>query len=230
MNKLKTKTAMIDVLIIDDDEHICKFLSKIFKKKGYSVCYHLSLAQGLKYIFSDDSDHVSVIFLDVHLPDGDGLGAIKKIRQHPFSPEIIIITGEKDADGAELAIRSKAWDYITISESTHKFKFALDRAIEYRRHKRLSYHQAKIDREAIIGASSLISNCLNKVSQAAKGDMPVLITGETGTGKEIFARAIHDNSLYAHAKFIAVDCAALPEHLVESTLFGHVEGSGRYGF
>ena len=213
---------MPKVLIIDDDEQICKFLTKVFSKAGGQISYQLTLKEGLSNIFSDNID---IVFLDVNLPDGNGLEAIEIIKQHPEAPEIIIITAAESADGAELAMRSKAWDYISKAGSPKNFKFALDRALEYRKQKQFNQMKQKIKRDAIIGESRLISKCLDEVSKAANNDVPVLITGETGTGKELFSRAIHANSNRSHAGFVVVDCAALPEHLVESTLFGHSKGA-----
>ena len=213
---------MPKVLIIDDDEQVCKLLTRVFSKTGGQIFYKYTLKEGLATIFSDNID---IVFLDVNLPDGNGLEAIEIIKQHPAAPEIIIITGEANFDGAELAMRSKAWDYISKKGSHKDFKFALDRAFEYRKQKQLNQLKKKIKRDAIIGESPAISTCLDKVSKAAGSDIPVVITGETGTGKELFSRAIHANSNRSHSGFVVVDCAALPEYLVESTLFGHTKGA-----
>ena len=213
---------MAKVLIIDDDEQVCKTLSRVFSRTGYNTFYQQTLQDGLASI---SSEKIDIVFLDVHLPDGNGLEAIKIIKQHPVAPEIIIITGSEDADGAELAMQSKAWDYIPKSGSYKKFEFALDRALEYRRQKLSKALSNDIKRDAIIGESPLISSCLDKVSRASKNNISILITGETGTGKELFSRAIHNNSEQCQFEFVVVDCAALPEHLIESTLFGHTKGA-----
>ncbi len=213
---------MPKVLIIDDDKQICEILSTIFQRMGYDSSYQLTLKDGLNKISSDDVD---VLFLDVNLPDGNGLEAIEVIKRQPSAPEIIIITADEDVDGAELAMRSKAWDYISKRGSHKNFKFALDRAYEYRKQKQSKIQEKSIKRGSIVGESRLIVRCLDKVSRAANNDLPVLITGETGTGKELFSRAIHNNSKQSHAEFVVVDCTSLPEHLVESTLFGHTKGA-----
>jgi len=218
----KDGTSMTDVLIIDDDEQVCRFLSKIFTGMGYEVSYELTLKQGLAKIFSHSVD---ILFLDVNLPDGNGLEAISTIRQHAFAPEIIIITADENIDGAEMAMKSRAWDYISKTGSSKNFRFALERAVEYRRQKKTKDPEGSVSREGIIGESRAISQCLEQVAKAANSDIPVLITGETGTGKELFSKAIHANSKRACAEFVVVDCAALPEHLVESTIFGHTKGA-----
>ncbi len=213
---------MSKILIIDDDPFICKTLVKIFTRMDYEVRYSLFLKQGIEEVFANQFD---IVFLDVNLPDGNGLGAIKVIREHPNAPEIIIMTGDSDSEGAELAMKSKAWDYIQKSRSHKEFKFSLIRALEYRKQKQTMAQNILIDSGAIIGESPLISKCFEQVSAAACNDLPVLITGETGTGKELFSRAIHDNSKQSQSEFIVVDCTVLPEHLVESTLFGHTKGA-----
>jgi len=213
---------MPKILIIDDDSFICKALVKIFTRMEYEVSYSLSLKQGLDEIFAEQFD---IVFLDVNLPDGNGLEAIEVIREHPIAPEIIIMTGDSNPDGAELAMKSKAWDYIQKSGSQKEFKFSLTRALEYRKQKQSKTQEISIKRDPIIGKSRSITRCLDKVSRAANNDLPILITGETGTGKELFSKAIHKNSKQSQAEFVVVDCTSLPEHLVESTLFGHTKGA-----
>jgi two-component system NtrC family response regulator len=216
------ETDKICVLIIDDDTQVCRFLSKIFTGMGYSVSHELTLTQGISHIFSG---RVDILFLDVNLPDGNGLEAINTIRHHPSPPEIIVITADDNVDGAEIAMKSKAWDYIAKTGSSKNFRFALERAVEYRRQKKARLSRNDICREGIVGESRGILKCLEKVAVAAHSDIPVLVTGETGTGKELFSRAIHACSPRCSEPFVVVDCAALPEHLVESTIFGHTRGA-----
>jgi two-component system, NtrC family, response regulator len=213
---------MSKILIIDDDNHICKILVNIFTRMDHDVHYSLTLKQGIDKIFAEQFD---IVFLDVNLPDGNGLEAIKQIYEHPYPPEIIIITGDSNSDGAELAMQSRAWDYIQKSGANQEFKFSLIRALQYRQQKKSQSYNTKIKRGSIIGESRLILKCLDKVATAANNDLPILVTGETGTGKEIFSKAIHTNSKRKNKDFVVVDCAALPEHLVESTLFGHKKGA-----
>ncbi|MCD4742237.1 MAG: sigma-54 dependent transcriptional regulator [Desulfobacteraceae bacterium] len=213
---------MPKVLIIDDDLEICEILVKRFKRLDHEVKYSLTLGQGLDKIFSEDFD---VVFLDVNLPDGNGMDAIESIREKIFAPEIIIMTGKGDLEGAELAMKARVWDYIQKSGTHKEFKFSLIRALEYRQQKQSKTSTKKIKRGAIIGKSRQIEVCLRSVSKASNNDIPILISGETGTGKELFAKAIHENSLRYQNDFIVVDCASLPEHLVESVLFGHSKGA-----
>jgi two-component system NtrC family response regulator len=212
---------MAQVLIIDDDPIICSILSRKISQLGHDVQTAQTLAKGLELAGRTELD---VIFLDVRLPDGNGLEALSQINQKSLAPEVIIITGESDPDGAELAIRSGAWDYIQKPSSLKSMVFPLIRALQYREKKSVSSLKAlKID--GIVGTSPKIKTCLDLMARAADCEISVLIAGETGTGKELCARSIHVNSSRAKANFVTVDCASLPENLVESELFGSLKGA-----
>lgn len=213
---------MANILIIDDDKSICTALAKVMERMDHEVVYALTLKEGIYEVSSLAFD---VVFLDVRLPDGNGLDALPKIKEISSPPEVIIITGEGDPDGAELAIKSDAWDYIEKPLSFEAITLPLKRALEYRKAKKTKKSLTAFKREGIIGNSKKIKNCFELVARAAESDTTVLITGETGTGKELFAGAIHDNSVRKQKNFVIVDCAALPETLVESTLFGHKKGA-----
>ncbi len=213
---------MANILIIDDDEEICKVLAFAMKRMNHKVSYALTLQDGLNENFSKLFD---VVFLDVGLPDGNGLEVLPRIKESPSSPEVIIITGIGDPDGAELAVKSGAWDYLQKSSSVESLTLPLSRVLKYREEKLARQQQRTLSREKIIGNSPLMKECLDLVFQAANTDTSVLITGETGTGKELFARAIHKNSSRYNKNFVVVDCSTLPETLVESILFGHVKGA-----
>lgn len=213
---------MPNILIIDDDLAICKAISDTVKQMGHDVNYALTLKYGLEEVFSRAYD---LVFLDVCLPDGYGLDALQKIMEIPSSPEVIIITGDGDPDGAELSVKSGAWDYIEKPFSKESITLPLIRALQYRDEKKVKKPPIALKKEGIVGSSSRITRCLDQVAQAATSDASVLITGETGTGKELFASAIHRNSPRRNNSFVIVDCAVLPENLVESLLFGHKKGA-----
>ena len=213
---------MAKILIIDDDKTICTSLQIAINRMGHESKYVHSLYEGQLTASIETFD---VIFLDVNLPDGSGLSLLPKIKINPSPPEVIIMTGEGDPDGAELAIKNGAWDYIEKPLSVESMTLPLIRALQYREEKKVAGSSIVLKREGIIGESAKIRHCLDQVAQAAMSDVSVLITGETGTGKELFASAIHDNSNRRENNFVIVDCAALPETLVESTLFGHVKGA-----
>jgi two-component system, NtrC family, response regulator len=213
---------MAHVFIIDDDEIFSEMLSDVVVRSGHGVSRAASIKEGLERVLSESFD---VVFLDIHLPDGNGLDILPKIRDTVSSPEIIIITGYGDSNGAELAIKNGAWDYIEKSSSVKKLTLALVRALQYREEKTLKQPPVALKQEGIIGNGSHIKSCLNLIAQAAHSDASVLISGETGTGKELFAWAIHNNSKRSNRNFVVVDCASLPQTLVESILFGHEKGA-----
>lgn len=216
------RAAMHKVLIIDDNKPLCRTISKMVDSLGMESGYETTLRKGLHRAAVEPFD---VVFLDVNLPDGSGLDGIARLRKTPSPPEIVIITGYGDEHGAEAAIRSGAWDYIVKNASLQNIRLSLTRAIDYRTQKKEKPQQVALKRDGIVGQSPAIAACLDRVAQAANSDTPVLITGRTGTGKELFARAVHENSLLFTGNFVVVDCAALPEYLVESILFGHKKGA-----
>lgn len=214
---------MANVLIIDDDIEICSMLSDLITTVNHHAEYVMTLAKGLERAATGEFD---IVFLDVRMPDGSGLDVIEDILKIEFPPEIIVITGQGDSRGAQTAIEKGAWDYIQKPFSPKKIIQPLNHILQYRDGIRsISRPFARLKREDIVGSSRRIQDCLKIVSTASHTYSNVLITGETGTGKELFARAIHNNSDRSENKFVVVDCAALPESLVESALFGHVKGS-----
>jgi two-component system NtrC family response regulator len=215
---------MANILIIDDDDLMTAILRQMLKGMGHESTCAPTLREGLALVSARAFD---VVFLDVHMPDGNGLDVLPRIQGPPSCPEVIIITGLGDPEAAELAIKSGAWDYIEKGASLKGITLALVRALQYRQEKIESRVKGitALKREDIYGNSQKIKECLDLVAQVAAGDSNVLITGETGTGKELFARAIHTNSRRAEGNFVVVDCAALPETLVESLLFGYEKGT-----
>ncbi|MBU0988149.1 MAG: sigma-54 dependent transcriptional regulator [Proteobacteria bacterium] len=212
---------MANILVIDDDFEIRQLLAQHAKEMNHNTAIAESLADGLEVAGLQSFD---LIFLDVRLPDGNGLDALPKFRQKPQEPEVIIITGVGDAEGAELAIKSGAWDYIQKPFSKGEIMLQISRALDFRA-KKTAVRKVSLKRDKVIGNSPQLVYCLDQVALCADSDTNVLITGETGTGKELFAQTIHDNSSRDNAEFIVVDCAALPNNLIESILFGHVKGA-----
>jgi len=216
---------MTNLLIIDDDDLMVSSLEMMARRLGHSSASASSLRDGAAIAEAREFD---VVFLDVRMPDGNGLDYLPRIAEVPAAPEVIIITGFGEPDGAELAIKSGAWDYIEKGSSIKEINLSLERALQYRREKKSVFRQQNVialKREDIFGDSPQLRACLNQVAQGAACDANILITGETGTGKELFARAIHRNSPRAKHPFVVVDCAALPETLAENLLFGHEKGS-----
>ncbi len=213
---------MARILIVDDDPMFCAMLSQQVRRLEHTPVAAMTLAEGLEAVSAQGFD---LVLLDVQLPDGNGLEAIPQIRQCQARPEVIIITGSGDPDGTELAIKSGAWDYIEKHSSLKRITLSLCRALRYRQEKAAAKPRVALKRNEIIGRSAQMTSCLDLLAQVAGSDANALIIGETGTGKELFAQTIHRNSRYAEGSFVVVDCAALPETLVEGLLFGHKKGA-----
>ena len=214
---------MATVLIIDDDKVICDWIANVVTRLGHHPVPVHHLRAGLRKVQSEAFD---IVFIDVSLPDGSGLDILPKIKATRSSPEIIVITGLGHPDEAERAIRSGAWDYLEKPASFDAIKLPLLRALEYRAERTPgNSSSAALKRNGIIGDSPKIASCLELVVQAADSEANVLINGETGTGKELFAKVVHANGRRAKRSFVVVDCTALPETLVESVLFGHARGA-----
>jgi len=214
---------MANILIIDDDQQICKMLSLMLDRMGHISESAHTLSDGRNAALGKKFD---AVLLDVCLPDGSGIKLLPEIRKRADAPEVIIMTGFGDPDGAEIAITHGAWDYIQKDSSPKKIVLSIQRLIQYCENvKRARTPYVALRMEGIVGESPVIKECFHLLAQAASSDINVLITGETGTGKELFARAIHENSSRRDRTFVVVDCAALPETLVESILFGNIKGA-----
>jgi two-component system, NtrC family, response regulator len=213
---------MSRLLIIDDDVKICRILSRLIESMGDQASTSHTLEEGLNRAASDPYD---VILLDLEFPEGNGLDILPGLLKAPSFPEVIIITGTGDTRGAELAFKYGVWDFIQKPFTLEEASLPITRALQYRSEKGAANHAVFLDRAGIIGDSDAIRICLGEVARTSVTDASVLIAGETGTGKELFAKAIHQNSTRSKGPFITVDCGALPETLAESTLFGHEKGA-----
>lgn len=213
---------MAKILIIDDDPLVADSLGQVVRKMGHEPSIASSAAAALGAARSEPFD---IVFCDVRMPDGSGLDILPEIRAGGSAPEVIIITGYGDPDGAELAIKNGAWDYIEKPMSVKDVMLCVERTLQYREIKCAAAQPVALKVEGIIGSAPKLMACLDTLAKAASSDANVLVTGESGTGKELFASAIHRNSARSGRSFVVVDCAALPETLVESTMFGHVRGA-----
>jgi two-component system NtrC family response regulator len=216
---------MAKVLIIDERTTPADPLCVRLNEAGHQVTCTDNLAEGLH---KAGLGLFEVVYLNPKMPDGQGIDALARIVEKRSHPEVIVLTESANPDEAEQAFQHGAWDYVVRSADVQPLLFPLMRALQYRSKKTPDSPLETLKRETfteIIGNSPQMKRCLELMAQAAQSDANVVITGETGTGKELFAWAIHNNSARAEKNFVVVDCAALPATLVESTLFGYERGA-----
>jgi DNA-binding NtrC family response regulator len=216
------------ILVVDDEESMREFLDIMLSKEGYNVRTAEDYDMATQILSGESFD---VVISDIKMPDVSGIELLKEIRSVDSNTAVIMITAYASLDSAVSALREGAVDYITKPFEVNQVKFAIKRAIEGKRLKDenriLKEHVRKGGSEIdeFIGESKIIKDIKDFVRKVAPTDSSVLITGESGTGKDLIARAIHRLSPRSGAPIIAINCGALPEHLLESELFGHVKGS-----
>lgn len=219
---------MKKVLIIDDEDKLRKLLARIITLEGFEVKETVDCKSALK-ILADENFHV--IICDVKLPDGNGVDLVKTIKEKNPEPEIIMLTAYGSISDGVQAIKNGAFDYITKGDDNNKIIPLIHRAIEKIQ---LTNRVHRLERqlesnfytfETIIGKSKSFQAAVDLAKQVAPTDSIVLLTGETGTGKEVFAQSIHHASSRKDDAFIAVNCATFGKNLLESELFGHEKGA-----
>ncbi|MFM7024195.1 MAG: sigma-54-dependent transcriptional regulator [Flavobacteriales bacterium] len=215
------------ILIIDDEEKLRNLLAKIISLEGFKVLQAGDGKSGLKKLEQNDVD---VIICDVKLPDGSGVELAKEIKKKYPIVEIIMLTAYGNIPDGVQAIKNGAFDYITKGDDNNKIIPLMHRALEKvaltRRVQQLEKQlEKKYSFEGIIGKSKLIRSAVEAATKVSVTDAAVLLTGETGTGKEVFAQAIHNNSSRNKNNFIAVNCSAFSKDLLENELFGHKAGA-----
>lgn len=211
------------VLIVDDVEDLRFSLSRIVKKEGHSV---LTAASGGEALEAVRSSIIDLIFLDIGLPDGDGVNLIPRLREIAKGVDIVMLTGFDDAKTAVQALREGAVDYVVKPFDTLEFKTILRRIMQAR----LMAKQMQLDAKEsggtnIVGACKPMLRVKEQIATAAEVEAAVLITGETGTGKELAARAIHSSRPNRNGVFVKIDCGTLSASLIEDELFGHDRGA-----
>lgn len=215
------------VLVVDDEPIICRTCFKILNDIGYDVKTLLNGSEVLPVI---EKEMVDVVLLDLKMPGNDGMEILKEARQVNPDIVVIIITGYATVNSAVEAMKLGAYDYISKPFTADELCIRVEKALE-KRHlvsENIYLRQELSDKYNfgnIIGKSKAMQEVFRSIQKVAPTDSTILIRGQSGTGKELIARAIHHNSLRSDKKFIAVDCGALPETLLESELFGHVKGS-----
>jgi two-component system, NtrC family, nitrogen regulation response regulator NtrX len=215
---------MSKILVVDDEENIRKTLKEILEDEGYDVHCADDGEQGLRAFVEDGAD---VVLMDIQMPRIDGLALLSEIKGQPVDSEVIMISGHGTIEAAVTAIKAGAYHFLQKPLSMIEVKQIVRHAADAKRQRDelRQFHQRDDDKYRIIGRSPALEKIMNEVRKVAPTTGRVLITGESGTGKELVAYAVHKHSLRASGAFVKVNCAAIPENLIESELFGHEKGS-----
>lgn len=215
------------VLIIDDEEKLRNLFGRIIKSEGFEVFETGDCKSGLKKLEQHDID---IVLCDVKLPDGNGVELTKKIKGQCPLTEVILLTAYGNIQDGVQAIKNGAFDYIIKGDDNEKVIPLLHRAIEKAQlQKRVKDLEKQVGQkfsfDSIIGKSKAIKQAIDLAQKVSETNTTVLLLGETGTGKEVFAQAIHNNSPRKSKTFVAVNCSAFSKELLENELFGHKAGA-----
>lgn len=227
---ISLKTYRIDmskILIIDDEVQIRTLLTRMMELEGYDVCQAGDCRAALKQLELQNPD---VVLCDVFLPDGNGVDLVLAIKKAAPNVEVILLTAHGNIPDGVQAIKNGAFDYITKGDDNNKIIPLISRAVEKARmNVRLEKLETKVGQtysfDSILGESKVLKDAVSLAQKVSGTDVPVLLTGETGTGKEVFAQAIHYSSKRARQNFVAVNCSSFSKELLESEMFGHKAGS-----
>jgi len=215
------------ILIVDDEEIVIRSCLRILDGDEFQI---ESVRDGREALRKVEENAYDVIILDIMMPNIDGLEVLRRVKETHPDVDVIMITGLSQIDTAVQAMKLGAFDYLSKPFEPDELKLVVQRALERRRLLQENLElksevSSKYRFENIIGLSPQMQAVYRLIAQCAPTSSTVLITGESGTGKELIARAIHYNSLRKDKPFVAVDCNALSENLLESELFGHVKGA-----
>ncbi|HET8530685.1 MAG TPA: sigma-54 dependent transcriptional regulator [Methylomirabilota bacterium] len=215
------------ILIVDDEPDMLENCSRILSRQGYAC---LTAENGRAALAILERERPDLLLTDLKMPEMDGMALMQ--HAHEVDPDlpVIMITGFASIESAVVAVREGAFDYLPKSFSLDQLRVAVERALRHRglqvenRNLRQQLKQT-LGLENVVGRSPAMTQVFELVKKAARSEANILVLGESGTGKELIARAIHANSPRAGGPFVPVDCASLPEQLLESELFGHEKGA-----
>lgn len=219
------------ILLVEDEITQRMVNSRLIKNKlGMDVVEASSGKQAIDFIEKDLHHDIDAVLLDIYMPGVDGYGALEAIKEMRPALPIIMLTASEDIGSVVKAIKMGALDFLTKPVTPERLNISIQNALKINGLSQEVSRLRKIDGNILtfsdlIGHDSGLLNVVNKAKKGAASDIPIMINGETGVGKELFARAIHGESNRKGAPFIAINCAAIPEKLIESTLFGHEKGA-----
>lgn len=214
---------MIQILVIDDEDPIRNLLARMIELEGYKVWKASDCQSALKLLKAQPFD---VVLCDVFLPDGNGVDFIREIKKHRPDAEVILLTAHGNIPDGVQAIKNGAFDYITKGDDNRKIIPTISRAVdEVEKKKGKVAPPVSYSFESIIGSSNGLKQAVALARKVADTDVPVLLTGETGTGKEVFSHAIHYASPRSQYPIMAINCSAFSKDLLESELFGYKAGA-----
>ncbi len=224
MKKMKDR-PLAKILVVDDEENIRKSLKMILEYEGYSFLEAEDGEEALDVV--EETVGLDLVLLDIKLPGRDGLEVLAEMKKRPYSPEVIMISGHGTIKTAVEATKLGAFDFLEKPLQRERVLLSIRNALNQNKLRRecLDLRKRAEKRYELIGNHSLMKKLWKEILKTSPTNATVLIYGESGTGKELIARAIHDHSLRTREKFIQVNCAAIPEELIESELFGHEKGS-----
>lgn len=214
---------MIQILVIDDEDPIRNLLARMIELEGYKVWKASDCQSALKLLKAQPFD---VLLCDVFLPDGNGVDFIREIKKHRPEAEVILLTAHGNIPDGVQAIKNGAFDYITKGDDNRKIIPTISRAVdEVEKKKGKVAPPVSYSFDSIIGSSNGLKQAVALARKVADTDVPVLLTGETGTGKEVFSHAIHYASPRSQYPIMAINCSAFSKDLLESELFGYKAGA-----
>jgi two-component system response regulator PilR (NtrC family) len=215
------------ILVVDDERSMREFLEICFRREGYDVATAADVDSALALLEADDYD---VVISDLQMPGRSGLELLHAVRDTSPETAVILITAFATTETAIAAMKEGAYDYVTKPFKVDEIRLVVEKALEKkllsRENRRLrSELQSQLRQRELVGTSAAMHRVYELVNQVAETRTNVLISGESGTGKELVARAIHTRSERRERPFVAINCGAIPENLLESELFGHVKGA-----
>jgi DNA-binding NtrC family response regulator len=219
---------MLKILIVEDEPDLCEMIADVLRDEGYGVdC----ATDGAAAVAAAEATSYDVVLTDVRLPKLDGLALVRRLREESPSTDIILMTGNANVSDAVGVLKEGAFDYLTKPLQIDELVIQMARISSYRSLQRdVLAARAKLAEESpvrslLIGHSPEIERLIKRIESVAQSDASVVITGESGTGKELVARALHEGGARRGKPFVAINCAAFPDTLIEAELFGHERGA-----